>query len=60
VDESEYLTPEQAAAYSSIPLSTFRRYLREGRIPFVRPGGRERSRIRIRRCDIDAFMSPEK
>ena len=49
-----YLTPEEFAHLSGLSLSTVRRYLADGRLPKVQPGG-PRCRVLIPRQQFPAI-----
>jgi excisionase family DNA binding protein len=51
------LTVPQAAADLSTSQDTVRRLIRDGVIPVVKVGGKPKSRIRIRRCDLDQLLA---
>jgi excisionase family DNA binding protein len=51
-----YLDVWEAAEYLSLPLSTVRRFIQEGLIPIMKPGGRPKSHIRIWSGHLDELM----
>lgn len=55
-NQSEYLTPEEAAEALSIHVQTVRAYVRSGKLPALRLAG-ERV-IRIRRADLETVLEP--
>lgn len=50
----EFLSPQEFAASSGLSLVTVRRYLADGRLPAVQPGGR-RCRVLIPRAALSRF-----
>lgn len=56
VEPSEWLDVPQAAAYLNLPDQSLRRLIRDGVLPYSKPGGKPKSRIRISRRDLDALM----
>jgi len=55
--EPDWLDVPQVAAITSTSNDTVRRLLRDGVLPYSKPGGKPKSRIRIRRADVDALMA---
>jgi excisionase family DNA binding protein len=55
-DSPAWLDLWQASEYLNIPESTIRRWIKEGAIPYVKPGGRPKSRIRIWSGHLDELM----
>ena len=53
----DYLSPIDAADYLGVTEGTVRRWLRDGVCPFSKPGGKTKSRILIRRTDLDALIN---
>ena len=53
---SPLLTVDEAAAYLNVTPSTVRRFRRDGVLPVVKLGGQVKSRIRFRRCDVEALI----
>jgi excisionase family DNA binding protein len=47
----------QVAAYINAPQGTVRRLIRNGVIPVVKLGGKDKSRIRVKRSDLDALIA---
>lgn len=45
------------ADYLNVTEGTFRRLVRDGVIPIVKLGGKKKSRIRVRRSDLDALIA---
>ncbi len=52
----DLMTPFDAADYWGTTEGTIRRYLRDGVLPYSKPGGKAKSRILIRRVDLDALI----
>lgn len=52
--ERDYVSPHEFVAKSGLSLATVRRYLRDGRIPSIQPGGR-RCRVLIPRSALESF-----
>jgi excisionase family DNA binding protein len=52
----DLLDVPETALYLNCPEQTVRRLVRDGVIPVVKIGGKKRSRIRIRRIDLDALI----
>ncbi len=60
----EYVNPDspgllnitEAAEYLSVPESTLRWWIKIGRVPVDKPGGRPRSRMRIWSADLDRLL----
>lgn len=50
------LSYPEAAAYLGTPEETVRGWGKRGILPLVKLGGATRSRVRIRRADLDAFI----
>ena len=50
----EFLSPQEFASCSGLSLVTVRRYLADGRLPAVQPGGR-RCRVLIPRSALNLF-----
>lgn len=46
-----------AADYLNLTEGTVRRLIRDGVIPVVKLGGKKKSRIRVRRGDLDALIA---
>jgi len=55
--DTDWLEPWEAAAYLNMTEGAFRRLLRDGVIGHSKPGGKPKSRIRVRRQDLDALMA---
>lgn len=55
-DEREYLSPQEFVLRSGLSIATVRRYLRDGRLPSVQPGGR-RSRVLIPVTALEPFVA---
>jgi excisionase family DNA binding protein len=53
VTPDRLLTPEQVADRLSLSVLTVRAWLRSGRLPGVKPGGRV---WRVRESDLDAYI----
>jgi excisionase family DNA binding protein len=53
-ERKEFLSPQEFVAQSGLSLATVRRYLADGRIPSVQPGGR-RCRVLIPRSALIHF-----
>lgn len=53
MNQQEWLSPEQAAAYLGLQPGFLKAAHREGRLPGARLGHRT---LRFRRADLDAFM----
>lgn len=51
------LTPLDAADYIGTTEGTIRRFIRDGVLPYSKPGGKTKSRILIRRTDLDALIA---
>lgn len=45
------------ADYLNLTEGTVRRLIRDGVIPIVKLGGKKKSRIRVRRADLDALIA---
>jgi len=56
VTEREYLSPHEFVARSGLSLPTVRRYLRDGRLPSIQPGGR-RCRVLIPRSALESYSA---
>ena len=54
--QSEMLDVWEVAEYLGITEPAARRLIRDGIIPIVKVGGKARSRIRVRRSDLDALI----
>lgn len=52
----EYLSPHEFGVMSSLSLATIRRYLRDGRLPSIQPGG-PRCRVLIPGTALEAFLA---
>lgn len=52
----DLMSPVVAADYIDSTEGTIRRYIRDGVLPYSKPGGRLKSRIFIRRADLDALI----
>lgn len=52
--EREYVSPREFVAQSGVSLPTVRRYLRNGRLPFIQPGG-PHCRVLIPRSALKRF-----
>jgi excisionase family DNA binding protein len=57
--EREYLSPREFVARSGLSLATVRRYLADGRLPSVQPGGR-RCRMLIPVAALERFAAANK
>lgn len=51
------MPPGWVADYAGVTEGTVRRWIRDGLLPYHKPGGRAKSRIMIARKDIDAFLA---
>ena len=47
----------EVADYLNLTEGTVRRLIRDGVIPVVKLGGKKKSRIRVRRSDLDALIA---
>ena len=56
-DGRESVSPQEFARLSGLSLATVRRYLSDGRLPSVQPGGR-RCRVLIPRGVLAQFLTP--
>ena len=56
--EIEYLSPQQFACLSGLSNATVRRYLADGRLPKIQPGG-QRCRVLIPRDALNASFRPQ-
>ena len=52
-----WLTVPAAADYIGSSEPAFRRLLRDGVVPYSKPGGKAKSRIRVKRSDLDRLMA---
>lgn len=52
----DLLTPFDAADYWGTTEGSIRRLMRDGVLPYSKPGGKAKSRIWIRRADLDALI----
>ena len=52
---SEYASPDEFAGLTGLSMATVRRYLRDGRLPKVQPGGK-RCRVMIPRDALEEFL----
>jgi excisionase family DNA binding protein len=53
----EFLTVEQIANMLQIDAESVRRYVRSGKLPAIKLGGKY---IRVRRQDLEAFLAKQK
>lgn len=52
-----YLTVNDVEYEYGIPGSTVRRWLRDGVLPYSKPGGKAKSHVLIARLDLDALLA---
>jgi excisionase family DNA binding protein len=55
-DRPDWLTVAEAAEYVRLPESTLRKMIKSGAIPHTKPGGKQRSHIRIWSEHLDDLM----
>lgn len=56
-ETQEFLTVEQIANMLQIDAESVRRYVRSGKLPAIKLGGKY---IRVRRQDLEAFLAKQK
>lgn len=57
-EQPDYIFVEEFVERSGLSLVTVRRYIRDGKIPYIQPGG-PRSRILIPRDVLEAYLARE-